>query len=88
MESGYLAVLSSKGQLTLPKPLRERFGLEEGQRLVLEGSERGITVKKAMVQGADEVLEEAQWNELKKLAARKGKVYKNGRAFLRSLKSQ
>ena len=88
MESGYLAVLSSKGQLTVPKPLRKRFHLVDGQRLALEGRSQGSLVKKATIQGVDEELEEAEWEALKRLASKKGKTYKTGKAFLKSLKSR
>ena len=86
MESGYLAILSSKGQLTLPKPLRKVLKMQEGQRLLLEESRGGILVKKVDIHKVDDGLEQAEWEELQRLASRKGKVYKSGKAFLRSLK--
>lgn len=36
-----LAVVTSKGQLTLPKNIRERLGLSAGSRLDFEVDERG-----------------------------------------------
>lgn len=36
-----LAVVTSKGQLTLPKVIRERLGLEAGSRLDFQVDERG-----------------------------------------------
>lgn len=88
MESNHLAILSSKGQLTVPRPLRERLKLGTGQRLLLEESQGGILIKKASIQEAEEDLElgDDQWKELKRLASAKGKTYRSGRAFLKSLK--
>ncbi len=31
-----MTTVTSKGQFTIPKPLRERFGIEPGSRVVLE----------------------------------------------------
>ncbi len=88
MESSYLAILSSKGQLTVPKALREELHIEEGQHLLLEAVQEGLLVKKASFQTSDEDLEEAEWKELQKLASEKGKTYKSGKAFLKSLRAK
>jgi AbrB family looped-hinge helix DNA binding protein len=39
--------ITRKGQVTIPKALREEYGLEEGDELVWEPNEDGITVRKA-----------------------------------------
>jgi len=39
--------ITRKGQVTIPKKLREEFGLEEGDELLWEKTEDGITVRKA-----------------------------------------
>ena len=85
-DSFYLTTLSSKGQLTLPKALRENLNLEEGQRLIVEEAPGGFFVKKASVREASEDLEESEWAELERLAEETGKIYKTGQAFLKSLK--
>jgi len=41
----YQATITSKGQLTLPKDLRKRFHLEEGEKVVLIPLEDGIMLK-------------------------------------------
>ena len=38
-------VLSSRGQVVLPKAVRDRLGLEAGQRLAVEVSGRSIVLK-------------------------------------------
>ena len=86
METGYLSILSSKGQLTVPKSLRKQLNLREGQKLLLETSGDRIIIKKARVEEAGDEFEEEEWNQLKKLASKKGKVYKTGKSFLKSLK--
>jgi AbrB family looped-hinge helix DNA binding protein len=39
--------ITRKGQVTIPKELREEFGLEEGDELRWEKTEDGIRVRKA-----------------------------------------
>ena len=39
--------ITRKGQVTIPKDLREEFGLEEGDQLRWEKTEDGIKVRKA-----------------------------------------
>jgi len=39
--------VTRKGQVTIPKELREEFGLEEGDELRWEKTENGIRVRKA-----------------------------------------
>jgi len=39
--------ITRKGQVTIPKPLREEFGLEEGDKIHWEKTKEGIRVRKA-----------------------------------------
>ena len=39
--------ITRKGQVTIPKDLREEFGLEEGDELLWQKTEKGIRVRKA-----------------------------------------
>jgi len=39
--------ITRKGQVTIPKELREEFGLEEGDKIRWEKTEDGIRVRKA-----------------------------------------
>jgi len=39
--------ITRKGQVTIPKELREEFGLEEGDELLWQKAEDGIRVRKA-----------------------------------------
>jgi len=41
----YEATITSKGQLTLPKDLRKRFHLQEGEKVLLIPLEDGIMMK-------------------------------------------
>jgi len=39
------STISSKGQITLPKPLRERHHLQEGEVVLILDSEDGIVIR-------------------------------------------
>lgn len=39
------SVIGPKGQITIPKELRERYHLHEGEDVVLVGQEEGVLVK-------------------------------------------
>jgi AbrB family looped-hinge helix DNA binding protein len=44
----YESTVTSKGQLTLPKELRKRFHLEEGEKVLLIPVEDGIMLKRGL----------------------------------------
>jgi AbrB family looped-hinge helix DNA binding protein len=82
----FLSTLSSKGQLTLPKPLRDLLKLERGGRILMEPVTGGILLKKAQVRAMEDEFTEDEWTKLKKMASKKGRTYKSGKAFLKSLR--
>jgi AbrB family looped-hinge helix DNA binding protein len=45
--NGETTRITQKGQVTIPKALREEYGLEPGDELRWEESDDGITVRKA-----------------------------------------
>ena len=42
------ALVTSKGQVTIPKELRERFGIEPGTQVDFSATEDGIRVRKVV----------------------------------------
>lgn len=38
--------VSPKGQVVIPKPLRDKFGIKEGEEVLVEESKKGILVMK------------------------------------------
>jgi len=49
MSEQFIAKLSGKGQLTLPKKLREEYGLKEGDYLLLFPQGQGLRLEKAAI---------------------------------------
>jgi antitoxin PrlF len=68
MAQPYVAKLTSKGQVTLPKALRDSLGLADGDLLLLYVEGRGVRLEKAAVSVSTEFLDlarrtEARWKE-------------------------
>jgi antitoxin PrlF len=73
----HAAKLTSKGQLTVPKPVREALGLEEGDTVVFRVEvDRAVLAKTPNfldLAGSVEVppeLRGASWEEIRRVAAR------------------
>ncbi|MBA3610659.1 MAG: AbrB/MazE/SpoVT family DNA-binding domain-containing protein [Rubrobacter sp.] len=50
----YRTRITSKGQVTIPKAVRERYGLEEGDYLVLEPKGEDLLVRKGRLVSEEE----------------------------------
>jgi AbrB family looped-hinge helix DNA binding protein len=52
--------ISSKGQIVIPKPLRKKYQIEKGAKLLIKESERGIllTVQRPMADDVREIARE------------------------------
>ena len=40
-----ISVLTSKGQLLIPKPLRKKYGIETGVKVIFEETEGGVVIR-------------------------------------------
>jgi AbrB family looped-hinge helix DNA binding protein len=47
----YAGVVTSKGQVTVPKPIRERLGLKRGDRIEFIVEDRRTVVRRARTKG-------------------------------------
>ena len=47
----YAGVVTSKGQITVPKPIRERLGLKQGDRIEFVAENRRTVVRRARKSG-------------------------------------
>lgn len=81
--SKLVATLSSKGQVTLPKTVRELLHLERGDYLQFKPMAGGVLLAKISLESED--FSEAEWKTLEHLTNQRGKRYKDAKAFLRDL---
>lgn len=86
MEPVYLSTLSSKGQLTFPKDLREALKLEKGAFVMMKPVAGGVLLKKAEIKPTEDELSDEEWETLAEMASQKGRRYASGKKFLQSLK--
>ena len=82
----YTSTLTSKGQLTLPKDLREMLKIKTGQMVLMEAVGNAVVLKKAEIRAAEDEFTPDEWEQLGALASEKGRRYKTAEKFLRSLK--
>lgn len=50
--------ISKKGQITIPKEIREKLGLKAGDKIVLESIAQGILIRKKEESGTKKILNE------------------------------
>ena len=83
MGKGLVATISSKGQVTLPKSVRELLRLQLGDYLRFKPVAGGVLLTKISLE--PEEFSEAEWRALERLTNQRGKRYKSAKAFLRDL---
>jgi len=50
--------ISKKGQITIPKDVREKLGLKVGDKVIFESSSKGILIRKKENSDIDKVINE------------------------------
>ena len=55
--------MSSKGQIVIPKKLREMFGYNKGEIFALRGNENTLILKKVAVPSSNELERLFKWGE-------------------------
>jgi len=62
-EKPEIATVTSKGQITIPSSLRERYEIGEGDRLLAVPTEHGIVLKKIELPSVEEFRERVEGRE-------------------------
>ena len=62
-EKPEIATVTSKGQITIPSSLRERYEIGEGDRLLAVPTEHGIVLKKIELPSIEEFRERVEERE-------------------------
>ena len=83
MAKRLVATLSSKGQITLPQPVRELLRLGAGDYIRFKPVSGGVLVTKITLD--TEEFSEEEWRVLGRLANQRGRRYKTAKGFLRDL---
>lgn len=70
-----MAIISSRGQVTVPQDIRILMHIRKGLVVGFEPTKRGILMKPMKVEPQDPYTEQ-EWQKIEKLSKTKGKVYK------------
>ena len=70
-----MAIVSSRGQLTIPQDIRALMHIKKGSAVGFEPTRRGILMRPMKVEPQDPYTEE-EWSKIEKLSKTKGKIYK------------
>ena len=69
-----MAIISSRGQVTIPQDVRDIMHIKRGSVIGFEPTKRGILMVAMKVQ-PENPYTEAEWEKIEKLSKSKGKVY-------------
>ena len=86
MELIETATMTSKGQITVPAPIRDIFGLKRGSTVIFKVTERGVLFMPCEIKAKDSYTRE-EWGKIEHLVAERGKAYKSARGARKHLRS-
>ena len=83
MAKPIVATVTSKGQITLPKHIRELLRIGMGDYVRFRPAAGGVLMTKISLE--PEGFSEAEWKTLERLASQRGRRYTSAKAFLKDL---
>jgi AbrB family looped-hinge helix DNA binding protein len=86
MEIVEIATITSKGQLTVPAPIRDIFNLKKGSTVIFKVTEKGVLFMPCEIKANDAYTQE-EWGKIERLVAERGKIYKTARQARRHIES-
>ena len=86
MELIETATMTSKGQITVPAPIRDIFDLKRGSTVIFKVTERGVLFMPCEIKAKDSYTRE-EWGKIEHLVAERGKAYKSARGARKHLRS-
>ncbi len=86
MEIVEIATITSKGQLTVPAPIRTIFNLKKGSTVIFKVTESGVLFMPCEVKPKNSYTQE-EWGKIERMVAERGRQYKTARAAKKHLKA-
>jgi AbrB family looped-hinge helix DNA binding protein len=80
-----MARITSKGQVTIPAPIRKIFSLKKGSTVVFRVTHKGVLFSPCEIKAKDTFSPE-EWEKIERLAAERGKVFKTAKRAAKHLK--
>jgi AbrB family looped-hinge helix DNA binding protein len=78
MELIEMARMTSKGQVTVPAPIRAIFNLKKGSAVIFKVTDRGVFFLPCEITEREAYTPE-EWGKIKRLVAERGKSYKTSK---------
>jgi AbrB family looped-hinge helix DNA binding protein len=86
MELIKIAKMTSKGQVTVPAPIRGIFNLKKGSSVIFKVTNKGVFFLPCEIKERDTYTQE-EWGKIERLVAEHGKSYKTSKGARGHLKS-
>ena len=86
MELIEMAKMTSKGQVTVPAPIRAIFNLKKGSAVIFKVTDRGVFFLPCEITEREAYTPE-EWGKIRRLVAERGKRYKTSKEVQAHLKS-
>jgi len=86
MELIEIAKMTSKGQVTVPAPIRAILNLRKGSAVIFKVTDKGVLFLPCEITERDTYTQE-EWGKIKRLVAERGKSYKTSKGARAHLKS-
>lgn len=83
---GEMGTLTVKGQVTIPKRVREALRLQEGDLLRFDLASGKVTMTKVVLTMEAETFSDQEWDALIGLANHRGRTYDSAKDLLKSFK--
>ncbi|MFH1996962.1 MAG: AbrB/MazE/SpoVT family DNA-binding domain-containing protein [Candidatus Omnitrophota bacterium] len=83
----YISRMTSKGQTTIPKEVRDILGLKDGSEIAFKPETGGfMLVRVTTTVKENDPYTPGEWKKIKELASKKGKSFKSEEALLKFLR--
>jgi AbrB family looped-hinge helix DNA binding protein len=86
MELIEIAKMTSKGQVTVPAPIRAIFNLKKGSAVIFKVTDKGVFFLPCEITERGTYTQE-EWGTIRRLVAERGKTYKTSKEARDHLKS-
>lgn len=86
MELIEMARMTSKGQVTVPAPIRAIFNLKKGSAVIFKLTDKGVFFLPCEIKERETYTEE-EWGKIRRLVAERGKSYRTSKEARDHLKS-
>ena len=84
MEIIEIARMTSKGQVTVPAPIRDIFNLKKGSSVIFKLTDKGVIFLPCEIKERETYTQE-EWIKIERLVAERGKTYKSAKGAKRHL---